>query len=418
VELVVRIPKDKSASVWPGVVHLDTGLGEMAISSVSAEKGIWHAVTPLAQYAVTVSGDVDGRYLTKFYDAPLGLEPAGTLFRYGEGVQRQLGRNEPIYWGTNYWLVGQADSLRLSRAPAAINVDISDLRSPWVVGLITLPPSEQVAGDQQTLAERWLRRSISVGRETFSFIDPLPHHFDSDGTPVFEEDTRTLRLRCPSGASLLFYTDSGRQADVEVDRLSGEHEVRLGSSGTWHALLGGRHGGSVRLEDCAALVPPRVLLECQGESVLIPTCDSDALLKRALASRASIQLSADADVLRDLVTVDNAAWPPTESLVWPIAAFRKGKLYIDVRGVGAIGDTGVDAAPGGMVKPELEIVAAWLWSVSDPAHSSGSPVKLTLPTSSLPAIVRRLEGRRWKAKFAAHVRVLQTRLDQGAGRDI
>src|SRR5208283_2241210 len=126
---------------------------------------------------------------SRFYDAPLGLEPTGSLFRYGEGLQRQLSRNEPIYWGTSYWLVGRADELQLPRAPAALDVDVADLRRPWVVGLIALPPSDKVAGDQRALAERWLKRSIAIGRESFSFVDPLPHHFDSDGTPVFEVDT-------------------------------------------------------------------------------------------------------------------------------------------------------------------------------------------------------------------------------------
>src|SRR5580700_1776412 len=179
-ELVVRIPKADSAVSWSGSILMDTGLGEMAISSLAAEKGAWVSVSPLRYYAVTASGEVDPHYASKFYDVQLALEPTGSLFRYGEGLQRQLSKIDHIFWGTNYWLVGLADALQLSHAPASLDIDVVDLRSPWVICLLTLPPSDRIACDQRGLAERWLGRSIAIGRDVFSFVHPLPHHFDSD----------------------------------------------------------------------------------------------------------------------------------------------------------------------------------------------------------------------------------------------
>ncbi len=418
VELVIRIPKTGAPSTWSGVVLLDTGLGEMPINSVGAERGVWASVSPLRQYAVTVSGEVDPFYASGFYDAPLGLEPSGSLFRYGEGVQRQLPKNEPIYWGTSYWLVGQAAALQLSRAPAALDVDIADLKSPWLVALVTLPPADNVAGDQMLLAERWLRRSVVVGRESLSFVDPLPHHFDHDGTPVFESDAYSLRLRCPGDMSLVIYNDAGEQAAISVNALADEHNVRLNASGKWHILLGGRPAGSIRLEDCAALIPPRVLLKVGEMTALLPTLEAEALLKQSAEAHSTVQVAVDIENLRDLVTVNGTAWPSSESLVWTIEGRRRVDLTVAVRGIGAVGGTICSDVPVGTVTPKIAAVASWLWSVSDAPYTLSSPIGINLPPIQLPAVFRRLEGRRWHVKYAAHVRLLQSTLFAGDGHDL
>jgi hypothetical protein len=416
-ELIVRIPKADSAVGWSGSILMDTGLGEMAISSLATEKGSWVSVSPLRHYAVTAAGEVDPYYASKFYDAPLALEPTGSLFRYGEGLQRQLSRVDQISWGTNYWLVGLADALQLSQAPAFLDIDVVDLRSPWVICLLTLPPSDRIAGDQGRLAERWLGRSIAIGRDVFSFVYPLPHHFDSDGTPIFEEDTATIRLRCPTDASLLVFNDAGERAEVEVHPLADEHEVHLGKPGNWRILLDGREAGWVRLENCLSLVPPRILLEVAGEAALLPSLESERLLEKAIVASESIQVTADLDSLRNLVTIDAAAWPNAGSLAWTVETAGRSSMHIDVHGVGAIGSAGAHSPRQRIVAPDLQAMANWLWSVSRPASAQGSPVRINLPRLPLPSVIRRLEGRRWHVRFGAHVRALQAKLRAGGHGD-
>jgi len=390
----------------------------MSIDSTGAERGAWASVSPLRQYSVTVSGEVDALYASRFYDTPLGLDPSGSLFRYGEGLQRQLPKNQPIYWGTSYWLVGQVDELQLSRAPAALDVDIADLRRPWVVGLVTLPHGDNVAGDQKVIAERWLRRSIEIGRESLSFVDPLPHHFDIDGTPVFESDTYNLRLRLPRGISLAIYNDSGGEAAISVNALADEHNVHLDAPGTWHILLDGRKAGSIRLEECAALFPPRVLVRVGERTGLLPTLEAEALLKQPPAAHSTIQVVVDIENLRELVTVNDATWPSAESLEWTIDASRQADLMIAVRGIGGVGRDSHYSVPVRTVTLKTEALAGWLLSVSDSPCSLASTIGINLPAKPLPSIVQRLKGRRWNARYAAHVRVLQSSLCAGDRHDL
>ncbi|TLZ03030.1 MAG: hypothetical protein E6K23_16855 [Gammaproteobacteria bacterium] len=390
----------------------------MVIGSRAAERGSWTPVAPLRHYAVTASGEVDPHYASKFLDEQLTLDPAGSLFRYGEGIQRQLSEVDQVFWGSNYWLVGLTDALQLSHAPASLDLDISDLRSPWVIGLVTLPPYDQVAGDQRLLAERWLRRSIAIGRDAASFVHPLPHHFDNDGTPVFEADTTTMRLRCPSDTTLVVCNEAGQQAEIEVRPLTDEREIHIPEPGNWRVLLGGCNAGYIRVEDCLSLVPPRVRLEIAGEAALLPSLDSENLLRRAIAHGKAIEVAADVDCLRDLVTIDAANWPNSESLVWAVDTAGRRSLHINVRGVGAVGSVSAQSTPEATAFFELEAAANWLWSISSPVHAAGSPIRLTLPPLPLPAIIRRLEGRGWHPRFAAHVRMIQSRLDAGGRSDL
>jgi hypothetical protein len=410
-ELVVRIPRAESSLDWAGSVLLDTGLGEMTIGAHAAEQGSWAPISPLRHYAVTASGDVDPDYASKFTDSLLALDPTGSLFRYGEGIQRQLSDGEQIFWGCTYWLVGLASALQLSAVPASLDIDIADLRSPWVIALVTLPPYSQVPGDQARLAERWLKQSIGIGRDTLSFVHPLPHHFASDGTPVFEADTRTLRLRCPVDATLLVVNEAGRQAEIAVRPLTDDCEVHISESGNWRVLLGGRHAGYIRLEDCSSLTPPRVQLEVDGEAALLPSLESEALLRKAIQVGKAIQVAADADNLRELVTLNGATWPASESLVWTVGTAALDSMDINVRGVGAVGSARACLPSEKMPLPDLEVAASWLWSLSCPARTRGASVHMNLPVSPLPPVIRRLEGRRWHRRFAAHVRVFQARLN-------
>jgi hypothetical protein len=267
------------------------------------------------------------------------------------------------------------------------------------------------------LTERWLGRSIAIGRDVFSFVHPLPHHFDSDGTPIFEEDTLTIRLRCPTDASLLVFNDAGQPAEIEVHPLADEQEVHLEEPGNWRILLDGRDAGCVRLEDCLSLVPPRILLEVEGEAALLPSLESERLLGRAIETIETIRITADLDCLRDLVTIDAADWPNAESLVWTVETAGRGSMHINVRGLGAIGRAGAHSTRQQIVLPELEAMASWLWSVSRPASTQGPPVRLDLPPLPLPSVIRRLEGRRWDMRFGAHVRVLQAKLHAGGRGD-
>ena len=410
VELLLRIPRADLQGDWTGAIAFDTGFGTVSITQEVARRGSWISVAPMSQYGITASGVVDPRYASAFYDAHLSLSPTGSIFLYSEAIQPLLMANEPLCWGNNYWLVGHAEGLRLSMAPRVVDLTTIDLRAPWVIALLRLPSSDSLTAQQKQAAERWLNRSIRVGRDTFSFLDPLPHHFDADGTPVFREDQNVVRFQCPTGARLQVVSPTGSPSEVRVDTLADTCELVINRLGTWNLFVAGRDAGQIRVQVCEFLEAPTVTLMSGNESALCPSIAARDLLERAVAKGNAVHLRVALEVLCQLVTVNGQAWPEDAGFTWTIATSVDQALLINVQGLGSISV--------GAIRPHaqrddwtwIEPRCAWLWSVSVPPTTPGGSVRIHLPTRILPLSIRRLEARRWNQRFAAHVRAVETDL--------
>jgi hypothetical protein len=409
-ELLLRIPKAECHDEWSGALTVDTGLGEVSITHDIAARGWWISVAPMGEYRVATSGIVDPRYAMAFLDAQLTIRSGGSMFRYGETVQRQLNSREQLCWGDSYWLIAHRDDFRLTGAPSAIDLFVSDLRTPWVIVLVVLPPSDLISAENMLAVERWLGRAIRTGRDTFHFVDPLPHHFDAEGFPVFPCSVDTIRFKCPSEARLQVAKPTGEPAEVRLDSLSDSCELKIDQPGQWQFRTDGLTAGHISVQECAFLTTPSITLTCADQLAACPSIAAERLLNTAAENTRKVDLRVTHEHLCRLISVNGQSWPQGIGLSWNICNLASSHNLIEVRGIGSVGQWPEEVGDKRDKLEELESRCAWLWGVAATATSHAATVAIRLPEGPLPDSVRRLESRRWDRRFTAHVRELEFEL--------
>jgi hypothetical protein len=358
---------------------------------------------------------VDPEYAFAVQDA-LTLPTTGSIFRYSEAAQRKLPPNHALCWGDTYWLVGHAEALNLEIAPASVEVSTADLRDPWIIALVTLPPRRLLTDEEAQAAELWLNRRILTPTDSFGFLDPLPHHFDDEGMPVFPLGT-LVRIRCESSPTI---TDPlGTRVDVVTDSTEQACEFRVAQVGNWNIELSATAGGIIRVDKCPVLALPSFTLALQDESASFPSFAAERLLARASLSGEILELKVGQATLRPLVMVNDSPWPDEAAEVWKIVPVIGQPLRIDVQDLGSIGSVGALRVERRRNRySDLEAHCTWLWAVSAPESTPRRELRIRLPSGTLPPSIRRLELRCWDRRFAAHIRFVEAELRKRGSHDL
>lgn len=406
--LVVRIPAAGSAD-WPGEVKIDTGLGEITITGKTSQTSRWIQVAPMLSYLVSTVGDVDREYASDFTHAPLHLTHEGTLFRYGIEVSRRLWDQESLSWGSSYWWVGKGNLPKWAQLPSSVEIEMRELRSPWILALVTLPHSESLTSTKKSEISDWFGRPMKEEEDgSITFIDPLPNAFDDDGMPVFEDAPQTLQVKSMTNASIELSDRNGTRIVGSNQDTSGVSTLTVESSGVWQVVVNGRRSGHLTVRQCPVPVIPALLLKTSSGSSMCPSTESERLLRAAHANGDQFHLIADSQSLRDLTSVNQTDWPTGTTGEWAIDSRALRSIVVKLRGIGEIrAGLQVDSEKAPL-DTDSETLAFWLLSVGSLNHSPGD-IGIAVPPSVLTPHLQNLNIYRWDRRFEAHIRLLQSR---------
>ena len=264
----LRVPP-ASLPLLTGTLEIQTGVGNHVYQLADLPTARFVPIAPQIPLA-DCSGTGALLPLAAHISGQLAAFASGNNFFYaGERGGRLLSKDEPLEWGTRYWLVtSNAIDLPIDLTPS-LGWRPGPGLNEWNTFEVALPavfPASRPRLPEQISA--FLGRQIRCSRPRLFVAYPSPHHVEMDGTYVYAAPPEYVLVRRTGIGKVTCEASSGadRMAVTEVSQDWTRLEHLPLEAHECTICIDDRPQLVLRVEECELFRPPGIVVKVEGLS--------------------------------------------------------------------------------------------------------------------------------------------------------
>lgn len=307
--LQIRLPLWSVESAAPGGLVIRSTKGESTVPASRLLRPTFVRVDLSCPPAKCTSfGECDGA--ERDVNRALGVfRFSNNYFRAGVTGGALIPVGAPLRLGESYWLVQQG--ALLPNVPRGLTLQRIDEFMGWITYRVDLLTESQIKDfipidDLQF----FLGRKILPAMEQATVRSPFPHHYDPDGTAIYGEETKELRVFRPHGSTVTLEGSAVENAACENMDDGSEILIVTGLGlGELTIKVGDEVHFSARLEVCQPFRPEGVRISSGEDFIEIFTASARTALLEANERTLKVPSARVWPFLRTGCGVDESANP-------------------------------------------------------------------------------------------------------------